>query len=70
MSSVEVLYCRKCEKEQKHIQVSVEKRVQHLAHAIATALTFGFWLLVWIYYMIDSKKGLEWKCSICGTMLS
>jgi len=58
------LFCSTCDKK-----VRAEKEIRYGAkHAIATILTCGLWLPVWL--VIDIKqRSKPYECPICGTQL-
>lgn len=59
MSTQDQMFCKSC---QKQVLVTKEK-TSHLLHLILSALTFGFWLIVWLLVAISGT----WRCSVCGS---
>jgi hypothetical protein len=66
MSAVAEFHCGSCGNEQKHMQVSVQGKVNHVAHAIGSLISGGLWLFVWAFIIINNKKGIGWQCARCG----
>lgn len=67
----EMKYCMHCDRETLHRKNS--KQMSWLMHLFLTVITFGLWLIVWIFivlwHMINKSAtaiGNNWICSNCG----
>jgi hypothetical protein len=56
-----VAYCASCRCE----RVFVRRRVNHLLHLLATVLSLGLWLVVWLGISFEGALR-PWRCKICG----
>ena len=57
-------YCPYC-KERKLLH---RQCVNHILHAILTALTAGFWAFIWMTICLMNCWE-KWHCTICGTKI-
>jgi len=53
-------FCETCNAQ----RLIVRPGTNHILHLLLTLVTFGLWLIVWIFGTI--KIG-GWRCSVCGT---
>ena len=56
-------YCKNCNR-----QVMIRREgTNHVLHLILSIVTFGFWIVIWIF---SSIKIGGWRCTMCGMSAS
>lgn len=54
-------YCEQC----RDYTLVKRKGVTHILHLLLSVITFGAWILVWIFLTIFNVGG--WRCQTCGS---